>query len=212
MGGHKAALEFLPLINRILSPPLKPLNSQIVRTQERLVLKRLVDIMAALEVRYVQEKNDEGQLVYRLDPAIDVFVTYDGKRANDMNVSRFAVRQMIAEELGAEFERRRHEATAKSGQRDMGLGRKPRGGNGTTEEAGQSGTPKSLNPPVGEKRPLDFFGRPIVPKEKNVQPGVRRTSSTIVPAPLPTGYKVKYKYNEGNSSAVRKPVKMASLL
>jgi hypothetical protein len=26
MCGHKAALEFLPLINRIISPPLKPVS------------------------------------------------------------------------------------------------------------------------------------------------------------------------------------------
>ncbi|KAG8699473.1 hypothetical protein FRC08_005294 [Ceratobasidium sp. 394] len=212
MGGQKAALEFLPLINRILSPPLRPLNNQIVRTQERQVLKRLVEIMASLEVRYVQEKNEEGQTVYRLDPAIDVFVTYDGKRANDMNVSRFAVRQMVAEELDAEFERRRREATVKSSQLDLGSGRKPRSSHGATEASDQSGTSKGVKPPAGEKRPLDFFGRPIVPKEKTAQSGVRRTSSTIAPVPLPIGYKVKYKYNEGNSSAVRKPVKMASLL
>ncbi|KAG8723760.1 hypothetical protein FRC09_001846 [Ceratobasidium sp. 395] len=212
MGGHKAVLEFLPLINRIISPPLKPLNSQIVRTQERLVLKRLVEIMAALEVRFVQEKNEEGQLVYRLDPAIDVFVTYDGKRASDMNVSRFAVRQMVAEELDAEFERRKHEATstAKPGQLDLGSGRKPKS-TAKEQEADQAGRVESAKPPVGEKRPLDFFGRPIVPKEKSAPPGVRKMSSTIAP-PLPIGYKVKYKYNEGNSSAVRKPVKIASLL
>ncbi|KAG8741843.1 hypothetical protein FRC10_002353 [Ceratobasidium sp. 414] len=218
MCGHKAALEFLPLINRILCPPLKPLthlkqlNSQIVRTQERLVLKRLVDIMAAMEVRYVQERNEEGQFVYRLDPAIDVFVTYDGKRADDMNISRFAVRQMIAEELDAACERRKHEATAKPGQLDLGSGRKPRSVDTPTEKVGQSGIAKSVKPLIGEKRPVDFFGRPIVPKEKNAQSGVRRTSSTIVPVPLPIGCKIKYKFNEGNSSAVRKPVKMASLL
>ncbi|KAG9126446.1 hypothetical protein FRC07_003379 [Ceratobasidium sp. 392] len=214
MGGHKAALEFLPLINRIISPPLKPLNSQIVRTQERLVLKRLVEIMAALEVRFVQEKNEEGQLVYRLDPAIDVFVTYDGKRAGDMNVSRFAVRQMVAEELDAEFDRRKHEATstAKPGPLDLSSGRKPKSSSGPVQEDGQSTVKENVKPPAGEKRPLDFFGRPIVPKEKNVQSGVRRTSSTIASPPLPIGYKVKYKYNEGNSSAVRKPVKISRLL
>ena len=49
------------------------LNSQIVRTQERLVLKRLVEIMAAMELQFVQEKNEEGQLVYRLDPLVCLF-------------------------------------------------------------------------------------------------------------------------------------------
>ncbi|QRV99755.1 AAA family ATPase [Ceratobasidium sp. AG-Ba] len=213
MSGHKAVLEFLPLINRIISPPLKPLNSQIVRTQERLVLKRLVEIMSAMEVRYVQEKNEEGQLVYRLDPAIDVFVTYDGKRASDMGISRFAVRQMVAEELDAEFERRKHEATStvKPGQLDLSSGKKPKSTDQGPQTGGEPGSVEKTKVPNGEKRPLDFFGRPIVPKEKPVQSGVRRTSSTIA-APLPGGYKIKYKYNEGNSSAVRKPVKISNLL
>jgi len=29
---------------------------------------RLVDIMSSLELRFVQEKTDDGQLSYRLDP------------------------------------------------------------------------------------------------------------------------------------------------
>ncbi|KAF8599065.1 P-loop containing nucleoside triphosphate hydrolase protein [Ceratobasidium sp. AG-I] len=216
MGGHKAALEFLPLINRIISPPLKPLNSQIVRTQERLVLKRLVEIMAAMELQFVQEKNEEGQLVYRLEPAIDVFVTYDGKRPSDMNVSKFAVRQMVAEELDATLERRKHEATSTSanpGQLSFGQGRKIRNGEALAKDDNNGSNQKEKEKPaLGEKRPLDFFGRPIVPKDKSAQGGTRKPSSTIGGPPTPAVTKVKYKFNEGNSSAVRKPVKMTSLL
>lgn len=31
-------------------------------------MSRLVSIMVALELRFVQEKAEDGQLVYRLDP------------------------------------------------------------------------------------------------------------------------------------------------
>ena len=31
-------------------------------------MTRLVDIMSTLELRFVQEKADDGQLTYRLDP------------------------------------------------------------------------------------------------------------------------------------------------
>ena len=55
--------------------------------------------MATLELRFVQERTEEGQLVYRLAPAIDVFVTYDGKRAADIAVSRYAVRHLVAAEV-----------------------------------------------------------------------------------------------------------------
>ena len=32
------------------------------------MLSRLVNVMASLELRFVQERADDGQLVYKLDP------------------------------------------------------------------------------------------------------------------------------------------------
>ncbi len=93
-------LEVAPYINRIISPPLRPVNSQVIRPAEKAILARLVAIMATLELHFVQERTEEGQLVYRLDPPIDVFVTYDGKRAADIAVSRYAVRHLVAAEVG----------------------------------------------------------------------------------------------------------------
>ena len=92
-------LEVAPYLNRIISPPLRPVNSQVIRPAEKALLARLVGVMANLELRFVQEKTEEGQLVYRLDPPIDVFVTYDGKRAADIAVSRYAVRHLVAAEV-----------------------------------------------------------------------------------------------------------------
>lgn len=40
----------------------------MVRPEERERLTRLVEIMVALELRFVQEKAEDGQLVYRLEP------------------------------------------------------------------------------------------------------------------------------------------------
>lgn len=72
--------------------------------------------MVALDLRFVQDKAEDGQLIYRLDPyenpcfdqgsikltisrPIDAFVTYDGKRASDIAISRYAVRQLVATEV-----------------------------------------------------------------------------------------------------------------
>ncbi|KAF8478472.1 P-loop containing nucleoside triphosphate hydrolase protein [Russula ochroleuca] len=62
------ALEFAPLLNRIISPPIRPVNSQVIRPEEKAMLSRLVNIMVSLELRFVQERTEDGQLVYRLDP------------------------------------------------------------------------------------------------------------------------------------------------
>jgi chromosome transmission fidelity protein 18 len=82
-------LEFIPYINRIIAPPLRPVsdsvplmlpfaeyelerlpqvNSQVTKPSERALLSRLVDIMVSLEMRFIEEKTEEGQMVYVLDP------------------------------------------------------------------------------------------------------------------------------------------------
>jgi chromosome transmission fidelity protein 18 len=92
------------------------INSQIIKPEEKAVLNRLVDLMVALDLRFVQDKAEDGSLVYRLDPyvpflslrkylnshhsPVDVFVTYDGKRSSDIAISRYATRQLVANEVG----------------------------------------------------------------------------------------------------------------
>ena len=91
------------------------INHQVIKKEDRHILSRVVDVMVALELRFVQEKQEDGQMMYRLDPCvkhymrpsiadvnfspIDVFITYDGKRATDITVSRYATRHMIAGEV-----------------------------------------------------------------------------------------------------------------
>lgn len=49
------------------------MNSQVIRPQEKALMTRLVDIMASLELRFVQERAEDGQLSYRLDPYVEFF-------------------------------------------------------------------------------------------------------------------------------------------
>ena len=43
-------------------------NKQVIKPDERALMSRLVEIMVAMELRFVQEKSEDGQLMYRLDP------------------------------------------------------------------------------------------------------------------------------------------------
>ena len=52
--------------------------------------------------------------------------------------------------------------------------------------------------------PTDFFGRPLVQKPKSTTSSQGPTAGRLA--------KASYKFNEGNSAAVRKPVKVSSLL
>ena len=95
-------------------------NSQVIRPEEKAMLSRLVNIMVSLELRFVQERAEDGQLVYRFDPwvlcssrtdilalmllvhrPVDSFVTYDGKRAADIPPPRYAVRHLVATEVSS---------------------------------------------------------------------------------------------------------------
>ena len=58
----------LDILRSILS--LLQVNSQVIKPQERALLARLVEIMVSLELRFVQERAEDGQMVYRLDPSV----------------------------------------------------------------------------------------------------------------------------------------------
>ncbi|KAI0723775.1 P-loop containing nucleoside triphosphate hydrolase protein [Cerioporus squamosus] len=195
-------LEIAPYINRIISPPLRPVNSQVIRPAEKALLSRLVSIMATLELRFVQEKQEDGQLVYRLDPPIDVFVTYDGKRSADIAVSRYAVRHLVAAEIDAQVIARHADSTEKSKSGKSAFFRGARDKAAPSTDDPQPAAKRSRNDDKpAEKVAVDFFGRPIVPKENGAKAG-----------PKVKPYRVAYKFKEGNSSAVRKPVKVSAFL
>jgi chromosome transmission fidelity protein 18 len=71
----------------------------VTRPDERITLAAVVQIMLGLNLNFVQDRAEEGQLIYRLEPALDAFVQYEGKRSTTVGPARFAVRQMIAREM-----------------------------------------------------------------------------------------------------------------
>ncbi|KAJ7085780.1 P-loop containing nucleoside triphosphate hydrolase protein [Mycena belliarum] len=215
-------LEFAPYINRIISPPLRPVNSQVIKPDERAVLGRLVDIMSTLELQFFQERAEDGQLTYRLDPPIDVFVTYDGKRAADISVSRYAVRHLVAGEIEAQMISRKVDIVerAKRGKHDF-FGKSTSGKSARDQDSFSSPTKAvdgdAADPPnkrartvaavvdIADKPPTDFFGRLITAPSLTTTKAAQRKN-------VEKKYRVTYRYKEGNSAAVRKPIKMAAFM
>lgn len=56
------------MLMRIISPPLKPVNANIVKAEERAVLTRLVELMIPLGLKFWQDKTEDGQPMMRLEP------------------------------------------------------------------------------------------------------------------------------------------------
>ncbi|KAF7311473.1 AAA domain-containing protein [Mycena kentingensis (nom. inval.)] len=247
-------LEFAPYLNRIISPPLRPVNSQVIRPEEKALLARLVSIMSTLELQFFQERAEDGTLTYRLDPPIDVFVTYDGKRAPDIPVSRYAVRHLVAAEIEAQLiarkvdivergQRGKHDAlfggsgNAKSSPYVFGLrlleeraayqSFSVKGDDHEQQHATSSPTKAPPNKrarteapadvDIADKPPTDFFGRLLTAPTRTRGSSGSGRSKGVVGAGAGVGaekgvFKVAFKYNEGNSAAVRRPVKVGAFL
>ncbi|PWN50508.1 P-loop containing nucleoside triphosphate hydrolase protein [Violaceomyces palustris] len=246
---NSVVTELGPSLMRMLNPDLKLVNSQVVRPEQRATLDSLVKIMLSLNLSFVQDRNEDGQLVYKLEPPLDLFVQYDGKRSKEVGPGRFSVRQTIAKELETAALRIKN---GMLGDKDDGNGKSTSGSRAIAvyKKGGEQGS----NPleEKKEKIAVDFFGRPIVKKErskgeKTLQPvpipvgmGNKKRKSPgdgkVGPAPPPEdeersgpelaemeaptssppakeeGVKVFYRYHEGYSNAVRKPLKLSSLL
>lgn len=49
-------------------------NHQVINKEERCLLSRVIDVMVALELRFIQEKQEDCQMMYRLDPYVGYYV------------------------------------------------------------------------------------------------------------------------------------------
>ncbi|PWN26081.1 P-loop containing nucleoside triphosphate hydrolase protein [Jaminaea rosea] len=221
-GREAVVRELGPLLMRILTPDLRPVNQQIVKTDERETLQRLVTVMLDLNLDFVRDKTEEGQLVYRLEPPLEVFTSYDGKRSGSVNVGRYAVRQIVQREVEAERAKKARGAAA--------VASGAAGGAAGALAAYRKSDANAAGAVVKKQKvALDFFGRPVAPKA--AKPSAAATSPAL-PAPILAArqakdadtvtvrsappatkrLKVHYRHNEGYSNAVRQPIKMSALL
>ncbi|KAK4052058.1 Chromosome transmission fidelity protein 18 [Microbotryomycetes sp. JL201] len=180
--------ELLPYLNRIISPDLKPVNNQLIKSEERTVLNRLVSTLLSTQVSFVQEKDEDGQIVYKLEPPIDVFVHFDGKRATDIGPARYAVRHMVTREMEAELIRR-----AEGGIEALS--------SATDILAAYKAKPVTAKS-ADVKEAVDFFGRVIAAKPLSASQAVALDKSVQAP-------QAAYRFNEGFSNAVRTTKKMS---
>uniref|UniRef100_V5GGK3 AAA+ ATPase domain-containing protein n=1 Tax=Kalmanozyma brasiliensis (strain GHG001) TaxID=1365824 RepID=V5GGK3_KALBG len=251
--------ELGPSLMRILTPELRPVNNQLSRAEDKQVFASLVEIMTSLNVKFVQDKISEeeaaatgqtaGALVYKLDPPLDIFTQFEGKRSKEIGPSRFAVRQLVAREMERRLLRRN--AGVEAGEDDAGSTSKT----ATAIYRSKSESANAVRDGIKGKKDkiaVDFFGRPIVQKSASVPAGLSvvpipdgmggkkrkvsegRSSSTsdlkkTTDDPMAADadssaaaaaekvesedkIKVFYRYHEGFSNAVRRPMKISSLL
>lgn len=213
---------------------MSQINSQLTNEGEQAAAQHAVDVMLSLGIRFVSDKNDAGNTIYRIEPPLDEFVeglqddlavlraVGTGGDAPDAEPSKgtsggsgFAVRHYLAREL-AKAEVQRAEQ-AKAAEAAANGDARAHGADLTKDfmAHGHAGPVLNLGPEVPVAK--DFFGRPIVIKptlaRTTAGEGDDGTGAEAVPVrrvrPHP---KVTFRYNEGFSNAVRKNVKLNDLL
>ncbi|KAF9438710.1 hypothetical protein BGZ76_005655 [Entomortierella beljakovae] len=212
------ATELLSPFLRILSPYLRPVNKQLIKPDERLVLQRLVEIMIHFQLTFVQEKTEDGQFVYRLEPSIEKLGDFSGIGLKNILPNRYAVRQLIAQEIEVELVRRT-EAAKTEREQSMNKGNDSKTiSNSLGASLDSTLSMSQLVPPEQknfEREAVDFFGRVIV-QPTNASEGSMDISSSVGGSFEKQTKKKKtriwYKFNEGFTNAVKAKVFISELL
>ena len=212
------------------------------------MIDSLVRIMIHLGLRFVQDRTEEGHLVWKVDPPLDSFAQFDGHGPSTSGPSagggnKFAIRHMVSKEIDAAMARLASGGTIEKDE-----------SNKFQASSKAIAIYKQKNDLVEEKKvekiAVDFFGRPIVKKPTLAKapaaalpllPGSRAANAAEAAAasqapdatdnqtdvvaekraaeqdakeaePEAKRVKVYYRYQQGFSAAVRKPVKVSDLL
>ncbi|KAJ2743832.1 Chromosome transmission fidelity protein 18 [Coemansia sp. BCRC 34301] len=224
-----AAVGLVDYLLHILSPQLVTSNKHLLKGEEHDRLYRLVEVMSAWQLSLVQNRDANGQFVYRLEPPIDRLYGFPTQRpARPIMPMRYPVRQLVAQEL----ERLRlSRLAAKSSSipeseaadaKDLSkrdylskLFADPLAAANTAAAkprvAGDDGCGEE---PVAK----DFFGRPIAAKKKPAAPSSSiKASGGMHGGAGQAGSAAErshewFHFFEGFSNAVRKPTQIKELL
>ncbi|KAM8960370.1 LOW QUALITY PROTEIN: chromosome transmission fidelity protein 18 homolog [Pelodytes ibericus] len=223
VGPRSLVLDALCLLLDVISPKLRPVNTQLYSLREKQQLADLINTMLAYNLTYRQERTMDGQYVYKLDPNVE-----DVCRFPELPTRKpltYQAKQLISREIELEKMRR-----SEAFQQARNLGRES-SARETEKTAGEKIPPKdtlksgSLNHEQRlenimkktsfEERPeKDFFGRQIVKKvisalttNPNQEDVVEMRMGKAV-----GNSDVWFRFNEGVSNAVRRNAYIKDLL
>ncbi|XP_053550964.1 chromosome transmission fidelity protein 18 homolog [Bombina bombina] len=224
VGSQSLVLDALCLLLDVISPKLRPVNTQLFSLKEKQQLAELINTMLAYNLTYHQERTPDGQYVYKLDPNVE-----DVCRFPDLPVRKqltYQAKQLISREIELEKMRR-----SEAFQQARNAGRQENissGNTGVTTDVKAAAKAVKSGPlnheqrlenimkktAFEEKPEKDFFGREVVKKLISTDSGkpdqeesVEKRIGTAV-----GNSHVWFRFNEGVSNAVRRNVYIKDLL
>ncbi|TPP57359.1 putative chromosome transmission fidelity factor [Fasciola gigantica] len=229
LGSNASSFRFLPrrrfLLDvasstlRLLSltaSSLRPLNAQLYSQQETVHLANLVSLMLNLGLDLSPQQNAEtGEVELHLDPRLDQVVCFSSNTSTAMRNIAHTTKQLIARELAVERMRR---AARNLNAASNSVNRHP------TQPMQPKLSPK-LNPSSVVSVPLnsstdkkskircDFFGRPLTDtRTTGVVSNKTKEIDNGSENPKLINRALYYRFREGYSNAVRRPVTMKHFL
>lgn len=206
-------LDVAPLAVSLLSQissNVRSLNAQLYSQQEKAHLKYFVDVMLNLGLDWSPQPNTEtGEIDFQLEPPLDM-VTHLGNACSPVRSVPHAIKQLLHRELNLERVRlsarllRWTETTLEDKLIPP-----------VSEPLVKS---NSFDPPTdtvssSKKVKKDFFGRPIVEKSKLQKVPIVETSAGVtMDHKSCLGQTIYYRFREGYSNAVRRPVALKHFL
>uniref|UniRef100_A0A8C0JA05 Chromosome transmission fidelity factor 18 n=1 Tax=Chelonoidis abingdonii TaxID=106734 RepID=A0A8C0JA05_CHEAB len=122
-GPQSLILEALCLLLDIISPKLRPVNTQLYSLKEKQQLADLISTMLAYNLTYHQQRTPEGQYVYKLEPNVE-----DVCRFPDLPARKpltYQAKQLIAREIELEKLRRTEAVLQTQNTSQVGMSKPP---------------------------------------------------------------------------------------
>ncbi|XP_020625554.1 chromosome transmission fidelity protein 18 homolog [Orbicella faveolata] len=194
-----ACLELLPFILEVITPTLRPVNTQLFSAREKQQLAELIDTMIGYNLTYHQERNFEGQYTYVLDPNVEEAVKFSGLPQHRQLT--YANKQLIAREI--ELEKMRRAEKALTAHVDVNCPVITSSSKKKPEETKPKKPVVVLSLDTSKAKPreakpaLDFFGRPIKVKPKLTEGETSGHSAQSKPSAI------WFRFNEGYSNAMK---------
>ncbi|XP_068555435.1 chromosome transmission fidelity protein 18 homolog [Anas acuta] len=218
-GQQSLVLEVLCLLLDILTPKLRPVNTQLYSLKEKQQLADLISTMLAYNLTYHQERLPEGQYVYKLDPNVEDVCRFPDLPARKQLT--YQAKQLIAREIELE-KMRRMEALLQA----RNLSEEPARGPDEPAESGDTGPAAPQNhqqrlehivrrAAVEDKPETDFFGRPILRQKVSTAPAAQPSEQDSIERQMGKAVgnsDVWFRFNEGVSNAVRRNLYIKDLL
>ncbi|KAG8312262.1 Chromosome transmission fidelity protein 18 [Homalodisca vitripennis] len=101
---EQLVLDTLPLLLEVIVPNLRPVSLTLYSSKEKEELQHVISVMIDYNLTYTQERTQDGNFVFNLDPNVEEVSRFDGGKG--CRVLSYAGRQLVSREIELEKLRR----------------------------------------------------------------------------------------------------------